>query len=551
MGIRQILARTACVAALVTPLLACDDAPTPAAPPPLAAPTWSADGALSFSRMASLSSPEGRHGFRFGAATAAAQIEEGIVAGDWHWWTLPAAEGGQGQGVPVGEAVRGYANAVADVGLLQAMHLDAYRLNIPWARIEPTRGATDTAALAHYDQVIDALLAAGIRPMITVHHFSNPLWAHDFRQPDCDDDAEPTDTNLCGWAHPKGQQALVAELAEFAGLLAARYGDRVDEWCTINEPINYLLAAYGAGIFPPGKSLVITDFDRLLTAYAAFLDAHAAMYRAIQANDTIDADGDGRATDIGLSLSVVDWQPARGGQPSADPDDVRAAETVWYIYHHLYPDALRAGAFDRDLDGVAEEPHPDWADTLDWLGVQYYFRAGVTARPALIRAIGATPCFGGILDAACLPVSDPSKWVETMGYEFYEPGLHTILMDLSARYPDLPLVVTEAGIAAENGARRAENVVRTLEQIGRAMADGADVRGYYHWSLMDNFEWAEGYEPRFGLYRVDRSTYARTATAGATALGEIALTRSVTAAHRRTYGGTGPMSPETHGGASP
>ncbi|MCA9543008.1 MAG: glycoside hydrolase family 1 protein, partial [Myxococcales bacterium] len=485
---RRAIALAACAAAL----LACDDSkPAPAAPPP-APPVWSADGPLIFSPMASLSQPAGRHGFRFGAATAAAQIEEGITAGDWHWWTLPEAEGGRGQGAaPVGQAVQGYRRALDDVGLLTGTNLEAYRLNIPWARVEPTRDAIDEAALAHYDAVLDALVAAGVRPMLTVHHFSNPIWAHDFRQPDCPDDAEPTDANLCGWAHPKGQQALVAELAEFAGLLAARYGDRVDEWCTINEPINYLLAAYGAGMFPPGKSFVITDFERLMGAYVAFLDAHAAVARAIRENDTVDADGDGRATDIGLSLSVADWQPARGGMPSSDPEDIQAAEKVWYIYHHLYPDALRTGAFDRDLDGTPEEPHPGWAGTLDWLGVQYYFRAGVTGRPALIRAIGATPCFGGILDAACLPVSDETKWVPTMGYEFYEPGLHTILTDLGGRYPDLPLVVTEAGIAAENGVRRAENVVRTLEQIARAMAEGVDVRGYYHWSLMDNFEWAE------------------------------------------------------------
>ena len=131
-----------------------------------------------------------------------------------------------------------------------------------------------------------------------------------------------------------------------------------------------------------------------------------------------------------------------------------------------------------------------------------------------------------------------------MGYEYYAPGLYTVLSDMGQSYPDLPMAVTEGGIATENDERRADNIVRSLEQIGRAMSEGVDIRGYYHWSLMDNFEWSEGYEPRFGLYRVDLDTYARTATKGAEVLGEIARVRGVTQAQLDTYGGEGPMHPE-------
>ena len=132
----------------------------------------------------------------------------------------------------------------------------------------------------------------------------------------------------------------------------------------------------------------------------------------------------------------------------------------------------------------------------------------------------------------------------SMHYEYYAPGLHTVLADFGARYPTVPLVVSEAGIATELGKRRAENVVRTLEQIERARRDGVDIRGYYHWSIYDNFEWAEGYEPRFGLYHVDFDTYERTATEGATVFGEIAGARKLTTALRKAHGGTGPMTPE-------
>jgi beta-glucosidase len=131
-----------------------------------------------------------------------------------------------------------------------------------------------------------------------------------------------------------------------------------------------------------------------------------------------------------------------------------------------------------------------------------------------------------------------------MGYEGWTDGIGDILVAFSKRYPTLPLVVTEAGISTEVGTRRAENIVRNLESIERARVAGVDVRGYYHWSLTDNFEWAEGFVPRFGLFTVDYSTYARTESEGATVLRDIATARELTTAQRQTYGGSGPMTPE-------
>jgi beta-glucosidase len=131
-----------------------------------------------------------------------------------------------------------------------------------------------------------------------------------------------------------------------------------------------------------------------------------------------------------------------------------------------------------------------------------------------------------------------------MGYEFWEPGIYRVLSDFGRRWPGLPMTVTESGIATNVGKRRAEHVVRSLEQIWRAREEGVDVRGYYHWSLVDNFEWAEGYEPLFGLYRVDRSDYSRTATEGAQVLGAVAGSRELSASQRGEYGGLGPMTHE-------
>ena len=177
--------------------------------------------------------------------------------------------------------------------------------------------------------------------------------------------------------------------------------------------------------------------------------------------------------------------------------------------------------------------------------MQYYFRAGVTGKSALIPLIEATPCFAGFDLGACLLADEPTYCVPRMGYEGYPDGIGDVVLQYAERYPNLPLVITEAGIATDVGKRRAENIVRNLESIERARTAGADVRGYYHWSLTDNFEWAEGYGPHFGLHSVDYTTFARTRTEGADVLAEIAAARALSGAQRALHGGTGPMTIET------
>ncbi len=528
-GLRGVLMRRSCLL-IGLAVAGCGEAAE--APPP--APS----GDLVFGAYGPLAGEAGRGSFRFGAAAAATQIEDQNPAVDWWVWTAPPPDG-LGEHTFVGDASGGYTRAVEDAALVEELGLDSYRFSLEWARVEPAHDQIDEAALAHYDEVLDALVAKGIRPVLTVHHFSNPIWLDDPRDEACA--AGPTPANLSGWDHDRAVQ----ELADHARLLATRYGDRVDDWGTLNEPANYLLSAYGIGLFPPGKAHLLGDFEGgLVPTIRNFLAAHAAVYDAIHEADTVDADGDGIAATVGIPHAAQEWVPAFENEISRRPEDVAAVERLKWVYQYVLVEAIRQGRFDVDLDGTFDEEHPEWRGKLDWLGVQYYFRAGVTSDPPLMPVLELTPCYGDFDLGSCIPPVDGSFMVPTMGYEHHPAGLYGILSDFAGRWPDLPLVVTESGIATRSGTRRAEVIVRALEAIGRARSEGADVRGYYHWSLTDNFEWAEGFEPRFGLYTVDYATMARTPTEGATVLGEIARARRVTEARLASHGGEGPLSPE-------
>lgn len=516
------------------------------------------EGNVSFGDIGSLSADSGFGSFRFGAASAATQIEDKNENTDWYQWALSEEDGGEGKGTePIGQAVQGFTRAGEDIELMKDINLDAYRFSVSWGRIEPERDQISESGLQHYDDFIDDLIAAGIRPMITLHHFSQPKWISAFGASDVCPEGGPSDENLCGWDHPEGGPLIVEEMRQHAKLLAQRYGDRIDEWCTINEPINYGIAAYGVGFFPPGRNLLVAGitaidtpaFQSLLSVYENFIAAHVAMYDAIKEFDTIDADGDGVAASIGFTLNTIDWESSKDNEKSDDPLDEQAEENIEYIYHYFFPSAIIEGGFDRDLDGVREIDRPEWAGKLDWLGVQYYSRQGVTGHSNLfdIPGVDGMICFDTFDFGSCIAPEDPTFFVPEMGYEYYAPGFYNVLADMGAKYPGLPLVVTEAGIATNTPARRAENIVRNLEQVTRAVEAGVDIRGFYYWSLTDNFEWAEGYGPRFGLYNVDYETYERTLSLGGEVVRDIAAARAMPQSLRETYGGVGPMTPEIGG----
>src|SRR5690349_14931145 len=213
-------------------------------------------------------------------------------------------------------------------------------------------------------------------------------------------------------------------MADFAALLGERYGDRVDEWATQNEPVGYLLSSYGVGQWPPGKSSLFTLLADFIPVMRTYLDAHAAMYHALKDADTVDAAGDGVAAVVGPTMSVADWEPAAGNLPSDAPADVAARDRWAWLFQYAYPSALAEGKLDTDLDGTLDEEHPEWLNTLDWIGVQYYFRAGVSSERAVFPVIDAALCFGDFDLGSCLEPHDPTGCVPTMGYEFWPEGLY-------------------------------------------------------------------------------------------------------------------------------
>ncbi|MFF3395041.1 glycoside hydrolase family 1 protein [Streptomyces sp. NPDC002669] len=501
--------------------------------------------AVSFPGIGSLSQPSGKGSFRFGVSSSATQIEDRNENNDWYLWSKPAPEG-LGKSPFVGDGVGGYTRALDDVGLVKDLNVDSYRFGIEWSRVEPQRNKIDEAALDHYGKQLDALAAKGIRPMITLHHFANPVWVDDPRDPECKNG--PSDTNLCGLDHPQGGELVVKEMAEFAKLIADRFGDRVDEWVTLNEPMVYMTFAHAFGAGPPGKANLNTaNLSKFTMAQRRYIMAHVAMYKAIKSADRVDADRDGATSSVGLTVGAQEYVPIRNGRISNDPRDIAARDRYRQYTDYGFVDALWRGTFDNDLDGTVDEQHPEWTGTLDWLGPQLYARIGVSAPGA---SGGGDPSYP-VLDvdlcttAPCLPYKDPSYFVPAMNYEASAQGMAGVLKEYGNRYRGLPLLVSESGIATENGTRRSQHIVRTLEQISQARAAGVDVRGYYHWSLLDNFEWLSGYSARFGLYQVDRTTMERIPTSSVPVYRQIAGSRSLSSQTRQEFGGTGPFAPET------
>jgi beta-glucosidase/6-phospho-beta-glucosidase/beta-galactosidase len=432
-------------------------------------------------------------GFLWGTSTAAFQVEKGDAHTDWaHWVSLPGKiKNGDSPDVHGDDAL---AHVDEDVKLMTSEAHNAYRFSIEWGRLFPTQAALDAGtpdpdALAAYDFEIAKLRAAGITPMVTLQHFALPDWL-----------ADVTRTSApYGWERPEAKD----EFAKFCSWAGAHYGKDVDWWITLNEPLNSILGGYVQASFPPGLALAI---DRAFAVARVEVRAHAACFDALHAADTIDADGDGKAAMVSIAAHLRTYHAY-----DDIPEDHAAAEHARYVANDWILNAIVRGDYDDDLDGTLTGPNDVTADpTLkgraDYLGVNYYSDTLISAGRGLV--IGPPLNFAVYQDN--LPTGRPRT---DFAWDIYPEGFGAVL-DEAGSY-GLPILVTENGIADHADVMRGRFLAEHLWQMGLAIHRGVDVRGYFHWSMLDNFEWASGYCPHFGLHTVDPETAARTPRASA------------------------------------
>jgi beta-glucosidase len=492
-------------------------------------------------------------GFLWGSATAAAQIEgaafeDGKQASIWD--AFARVPGAVLNGDTLDVAVDHYHRMPADVQLMKQLGLQSYRFSTSWARIRPGDDAVNPAGLDFYSRLVDELLENGILPWLTLYHWDLPQALEE----------------KGGWAN----RETAYRFAEYAEITYEALGDRVEHWTTFNEPFCSSLLGYASGVHAPGR-------QEPAAAVAAVHHQHLAHGLAVQRLRELGA------PNLGITLNLTNAIPAN---PS-DPVDADAARRLDALNNRIFLDPLIRGEYPADirhdlaefgLDAVGDDALVKPGDLeligqrLDFLGVNHYHDDMVSGHPIEAPADPSVVPVDPHAVAGGLTVQSPFVGSEFltfplrglpltgMGWEVNPGGLRTLLVRLGREYPNLPpLYVTENGAAYDDsvstgadGAEAVHDEDRTryildhIQAVSDALADGADVRGYFVWSLLDNFEWAWGYGKRFGIVRVDYDTLVRTPKDSALAYsGVIAEATAAADAATATAADGGTAAPDT------
>jgi beta-glucosidase len=454
--------------------------------------------------------------FLWGVATAAYQIEGAVTADNRApsiWDTFCRMPGVIDNGDTGEVACDHYHRWREDVALLRGIGVDAYRFSVAWPRVLPDgTGAVNPAGLAFYDRLVDTLLEAGIRPLVTLYHWDLPQALQD----------------RGGWPERRTAEAF----AEYAAMVAGALGDRVGDWTTVNEPLCAAWIGYLEGRMAPGER----NLARAVQASHHLLLGHGLATRAIRAAAAVPAS-------IGLVCNLSPCQPA-----TDRPEDVAAAARADGHINRWWLDAVSGRGYPADMVDTYRVNLPIRDDDLaciatptDYLGINYYFRQMVVDDPD-----GPPPFFRQV------PV--PGATRTAMGWEAYPAGLEELLVGVTAAYAPGRILVTENGSAwrdERSPAGEFDDQDRVafleghIEACIAAIRRGAPVAGYFVWSLLDNFEWSYGYDKRFGLVHVDYASQRRTLKASGHRYAELIRASRNGSSHPSTVGRGGPKSAES------
>lgn len=413
-------------------------------------------------------------GFLWGTATAAHQVEGGNHLNDWwEWEQIPGHIKNGDKSDPACDHYRRYER---DFDLLKSLHQNAHRLSLEWSRIEPRPGEFSASELKHYADVLQALRQRGMEPVVTLHHFTNPTWI----------------AQAGGWESPDTAERF----ARYAQRAVAELGSLARYWITINEPTVIAYQGYIKGEWPPGKHY---DIDRVARVLVTLMRGHWLAYERIKSRHP--------DLQLGLAHHLRVFDPARPWMPL----DRAVAAAFERVFNGTILQTLRRGRLVFPLTRVerASGPRP----SQDFIGVNYYTRELVKFNRHYRAEL-----FGERVLPAAAPRSD-------LNWEIYPDGLYRTLR--AFRREGVPILITENGIADARDTIRPAYLVAHLAAVQRAIQDGAPVRGYFHWTAFDNFEWAEGYGAKFGLIACDPLTQERRPRPSARLYAEICQTNAL------------------------
>jgi beta-glucosidase len=452
--------------------------------------------------------------FLLGTATAALQIEGGDRNNSWYRW---CEEGYIKDGSHCVRACDHWNRVDEDVELLRDLGCETYRMGLEWSRIEPEPGSFDIEALKHYRYEINTLLDTGIRPLVTLHHFSNPLWFED----------------RGGWTARDAAERFL----NYVEVVVDYLGDLVSDWVTINEPNVYLSFGFLFGIWPPGERSIRGYIRGARQITLAHLRAYALIHERYSARVGDRVERPARAQRNTVPPRVGAAHHMRLFDPARDhPADRLVARLYDRFFQQIFIQGMTEGRFPRPFPGsralraarqraqkaarasggaqnARDASHTPL--TSDFFGLNYYSRDMVRFAFEPAGAFGKTE----------LPPDAPTN---DLGWEIYPEGLLRTLRRIATYYP-LPIFITENGTCDNDDRFRARFIHDHLSAVRSALDEGIDVRRYYHWSLMDNFEWLEGESARFGLIHVDYESGERRIRGSGRFYREICRNHGVTA----------------------